>query len=153
MSAITGIWDFRAIAGNASASSCDGTATLTIWQPAAVSSAICCRVEFTSAVSVVVMDCTDTGAPPPTATACLPLPTMIWRDCRRGASGAGGVWGMPRLTVIGLLASSSCAKSSCANRVGRERLPGYLQRVDDVGRDHQQCEQDDQREHPDTDRN
>ena len=41
MSAITGICDLRAIAGNASASSWDGTATRTIWQPAAVSSAIC----------------------------------------------------------------------------------------------------------------
>ena len=68
MSAITGICDLRAIAGSASASSCDGTATRTIWQPAAVSSAICCRVALTSAVSVVVMDCTETGASPPTGT-------------------------------------------------------------------------------------
>jgi hypothetical protein len=52
-------------------------ATRTIWQPDAVSSAICCRVALTSAVTVVVIDCTDTGAPPPTGTACLPLPTMI----------------------------------------------------------------------------
>ena len=44
MSAITGICDLRAISGSASASSWDGTATRTIWQPAAVSSAICCRV-------------------------------------------------------------------------------------------------------------
>src|SRR6266516_2862870 len=105
MSAITGICDLRAIAGNASASSCDGTATRTIWQPAAVSSAICCRVALTSAVRVVVIDCTDTGAPPPTGTACLPLPTTICLETRRGASGAGGTSGMPRLTVIGLLAS------------------------------------------------
>ena len=68
MSAITGICDFRAIAGSASTSSCDGTATRTIWQPDAVSSAICCSVALTSAVSVVVIDCTDTGAPPPTGT-------------------------------------------------------------------------------------
>src|SRR6202035_1201932 len=39
MSAITGICDLRAICGSASASSCDGTATRTIWQPEAVSSA------------------------------------------------------------------------------------------------------------------
>ena len=58
MSAITGICDFLAIAGSASTSSCDGTATRTIWQPDAVSSAICCRVALTSAVSVVVIDCT-----------------------------------------------------------------------------------------------
>ncbi len=73
MSAITGSWDFFAIAGSASTSSWDGTATRTIWQPAAVSSAICCSVELMSAVSVVVIDCTLTGAPPPTATG----PTMI----------------------------------------------------------------------------
>lgn len=35
----------------------------TISQPAAVSSAICCRVAGTSAVSVLVMDCTEIGAP------------------------------------------------------------------------------------------
>ena len=43
-----------------------GTATRTMSQPAAVSSAICCSVALTSAVSVVVIDCTDTGASPPT---------------------------------------------------------------------------------------
>src|SRR5438045_5695791 len=69
MSAITGICDLRAIWARASASSWDGTATRTIWQPDAVSSAICWRVALTSAVNVVVMDCTDTGAPPPTGTA------------------------------------------------------------------------------------
>ncbi len=41
ISAITGICDFFAIVASASASSCDGTATRTIWHPAAVSSAIC----------------------------------------------------------------------------------------------------------------
>src|SRR5690349_14570897 len=97
MSAITGICDLRAIAGNASASSDEGTATRTIWQPDAVSSAICCSVAFTSAVNVVVIDCTDTGAPPPTGTG----PTMIWRDTRRGASSGAGAAGIPRFTTIG----------------------------------------------------
>src|SRR6201986_4308532 len=96
MSAITGICDFFAIAGSASASSWDGTATRTIWQPEAVSSAICCSVAFTSAVSVVVIDCTLTGAPPPTGTD----PTMIWRDCRRSASGGAGTCGIPRSVLI-----------------------------------------------------
>src|SRR3954452_17363766 len=96
MSAITAICDFLAIAGSASTSSWDGTATRTIWQPDAVSSAICCRVEFTSAVSVVVMDCTLPGAPPPTGTA----PTMRRRLCRRGASAGGGTAGMPRLMAV-----------------------------------------------------
>src|SRR3954469_7271371 len=96
MSAITGICDFLAIAGSASTSSCDGTATRTIWQPDAVSSAICWSVALTSAVSVVVIDCTLIGAPPPTGT----LPTMIWRLLRRGASGGGGTAGIPRLTAV-----------------------------------------------------
>ena len=73
MSAMTGICDLRAIAGSASASSWLGHATRTIWQPEAVSSAICCSVALTSAVSVVVMDCTEIGASPPTST----LPTRI----------------------------------------------------------------------------
>src|ERR671927_1270783 len=96
MSAITGICDFLAIAGSASTSSCDGTATRTIWQPAAVSSAICCSVALTSAVSVVVIDCTLIGVPPPTGTE----PTMICRLFRRGAGGGGGTAGMPRLTAV-----------------------------------------------------
>src|SRR5919205_1954592 len=96
MSAITGICDLRAIAGSASTSSCDGTATRTIWQPDAVSSAICWRVALTSAVRVVVIDWTDTGAPPPTGTE----PTMTWRLTRRGASGGGGAVGIPRLMAV-----------------------------------------------------
>ncbi len=61
MSAITGIFDFFAIAGSASASSALGQATRTMSQPAAVNSAICCSVELTSAVTVVVIDCTEIG--------------------------------------------------------------------------------------------
>src|SRR5690349_2819662 len=105
MSAMTGICDLRAISGSASASSWDGTATRTISQPVAVSSAICCSVALTSAVRVVVMDWTDTGAPPPTGTACLPLPTMIWRDLRRAATGCAGSPGMPRSVDIVFIAS------------------------------------------------
>src|SRR5689334_24976922 len=95
MSAMTGIWLCLAISGSASASSCDGQATRTMSQPVAVSSAICCRVALTSAVNVVVIDCTDTGASPPTATE----PTLIWRDLRRGDRTGGGGAGIPRLTV------------------------------------------------------
>src|SRR6266513_6387823 len=105
MSAITGICDLRAISGSAAASSWDGTATRTIWQPVAVSSAICCSVALTPAVRVVVIDWTDTGAPPPTGTACLPLPTMIWRGLRRDASGSRAGWGIPRSIVMTLVAS------------------------------------------------
>src|SRR5437763_10638158 len=132
MSAMTGICDLRAIAGSASTSSWDGTATRTIWQPAAVSSAICCRVAFTSAVSVVVMDCTDTGAPPPTGT----VPTRICRLARRGASGgagSAGTAGMPRFTAV-------------------NGSPGYRDRVDDVGRDGEQHEHAEHGDHGQRDR-
>src|SRR5215472_3512604 len=121
MSAMTGICDLRAICGSASASSWEGTATRTIWQPVAVSSAICCRVAFTSAVSVVVIDWTDTGAPPPTGTACLPLPTMICLDTRSAASGGAGTSGMPRSIVMTLVASLD-----------------DVNRIDEVGHDHEQ---------------
>src|ERR1700722_5630022 len=91
MSAITGIWLCLAISRSASASSCRGHATLTMSQPVAVSSAICCSVALTSCVLVVVIDCTATGWSLPMPTA----PTMSWRVLRRGASvGAGGA-GIP----------------------------------------------------------
>src|SRR4051812_18686809 len=94
MSAITGICDFFAIAGNASASSCDGHATRTMSQPAAVSSAICCNVALMSAVTVVVIDCTEMGNSLPTPTE----PTFSWRVLRRSASTGGGSDGMPSST-------------------------------------------------------
>src|SRR6266704_3206800 len=125
----------RAMSGTASASSCDGTATRTIWQPVAVSSAICCSVAFTSAVTVVVIDWTETAAPPPTGTACFPLPTTIWRDLRRGASGSGGSCGRPRSTVMEMIASLH-----------------DMNRIEDVSRDEKQPEPDEQREDPDADR-
>jgi hypothetical protein len=96
MSATTGICDLRAITGNASASSWLGTATRTIWHPLAVNSAICCNVASTSAVGVVVIDCTDTGASPPTNTP----PTLICRDTRRTANGRAGTSGTPRSTAV-----------------------------------------------------
>ena len=45
-----------AMIGSASASSALGTATLTMSQPAAVSSAICCSVPLMSVVLVLVID-------------------------------------------------------------------------------------------------
>ena len=65
MSAITGIRDCWAMIGSASASLSVGQATRTMSQPAAVSSAICCSVAPMLCVFVVVIDWTDTGAPPP----------------------------------------------------------------------------------------
>src|SRR5687767_5735594 len=96
MSAITGICDFRAMIGSASASSADGQATRTMSQPDAVSSAICCRVALMSVVGVVVMDCTLMGESDPTPTE----PTLICRVLRRGARTGGGAEGIPRLTEV-----------------------------------------------------
>ena len=66
-------------------------------QPVAVSSAICCSVALMSEVSVVVIDCTLTGASPPTKT----LPTLILRVGRRGARVGGGIAGRPRSILMG----------------------------------------------------
>src|ERR1051326_7601449 len=55
----------RRISLSATAASTFGTATRTISQPARIISRICPTVPSTSAVSVFVMDCTETGAPPP----------------------------------------------------------------------------------------
>ena len=98
MSAITGIGDFFAMAGSASASSLRGQATRTMSQPAAVSSAICWSVAFTSWVGVMVIDCTVIGASPPTAMS----PSLTLRVFRRGARTGGGslMRGMPRLTEV-----------------------------------------------------
>src|ERR1700733_9102413 len=155
ISAITGICDFRAICGSASASSCDGTATRTIWQPAAVSSAICCRVAFTSAVTVVVIDCTETGAPPPTGTACFPLPTMTWRDLRRGATGSAAGTGMPRSIVMIVIASLVLASLLFSSLVFASLVfasLGDMNGIDQVRHYHQQAKPYYQGEYSDTHR-
>src|SRR5919205_2091559 len=150
MSAITGICDCRAICGSASASSVSGTATRTIWQPAAVSSAICCSVALTSAVFVVHIDCTLTGDSLPTPT----LPTCSCRVFRRGASTGGGDAGMPRLAGVAMRSSIHRSPSprarSRAAVPGVRSLPRRLQaglerdRVDDVGDDQQPRHQQEQ---------
>src|SRR5690606_6652763 len=134
MSAITGMGDLRAIFGSAAASSALGTATRTIWQPAAVSSAICRRVASTSAVGVVVIDCTDTGASPPTGT----VPTISCLLRRRFAS-CGGTVGIPSATVL----ISPRRPVRC--RGGQVRS-GQPHRVDDIGG---QGEQEEPAQHQD----
>jgi hypothetical protein len=52
-------------------------------------------VDATSAVSVLVIDCTTTGALPPTATP----PTCTCRVCRRGAGAEAR--GVARQVVVG----------------------------------------------------
>ena len=57
--------------GTAAAASSRSTVMRTISEPARASAATCLTVPSTSAVSVLVIDCTTIGAPPPTFT----LPT------------------------------------------------------------------------------
>src|SRR5450755_1323574 len=58
--------------GTAAAASSRSTVIRTSSEPARAKAAICSTVPAISAVSVLVIDCTTIGAPPPTAT----LPTM-----------------------------------------------------------------------------
>src|SRR3977135_1829531 len=60
------------ICGTAAAASSRSTVIRTSSEPARARAATCSTVPATSAVSVLVIDCTTIGAPPPTAT----LPTM-----------------------------------------------------------------------------
>src|ERR1700739_1539040 len=54
--------------GTAAAASSLFTVMRTSSDPARANAATCCTVEGTSAVSVLVIDCTPTGAPEPTPT-------------------------------------------------------------------------------------
>src|SRR5665213_3973325 len=76
MSAITGIGDCSTIVFSASMSFSRGTATRTMSAPAAATVWICSIVAARFAVSVLVIVCTATGAPPPIGTP----PTWIWRS-------------------------------------------------------------------------
>src|SRR3546814_7481153 len=75
------IASFSTMRGTAAADSGLLTVTRTSSEPARHRSATCFTVEATSAVSVLVIDCTTTGASPPTATP----PMRTWRVFRRGA--------------------------------------------------------------------
>src|SRR5439155_1993262 len=72
MSATIGTCVFLRISRIAAAASSSGTAIRTISHPASTISSIWRIVASTSVVSVFVIDCTATGAPPPIAT----LPTI-----------------------------------------------------------------------------
>src|SRR5712692_1215674 len=69
------------ISGTAAAASGTFTVTRTSSDPACASSKHCIAVEATSAVSVLVMDCTTMGAPPPTCTCPTFTPTVLCRVC------------------------------------------------------------------------
>jgi hypothetical protein len=66
------------IFGTAAALSSRSTVMRTISEPARCSAATCATVASISAVSVLVIDCTTTGAPPPTITP----PTSTPTECR-----------------------------------------------------------------------
>src|SRR3982751_1046941 len=68
----------RLISGTAAAASGRLTVTRTSSDPAAASSMHCSAVARASAVSVIVIDCTTTGAPPPTWTCPTFTPTVLW---------------------------------------------------------------------------
>src|ERR1700751_1960931 len=66
------------ISGTASAASGRFTVTRTISEPASASSMHCCAVAAAFAVSVIVIDWTTTGAPPPTWTVPTRTPIVLW---------------------------------------------------------------------------
>src|SRR3979409_2340645 len=82
------------ICGTAAAASSRSTVIRTSSEPARAKAAICATVPATSAVSVLVIDCTTIGTLPPTAT----LPTMTWVVLRRALGPAtsfcGGLMGL-----------------------------------------------------------
>src|ERR1700735_2532389 len=67
------------ISGTAAAASGIFTVMRTSSEPACASSRHCCAVEAMSTVSVLVMDCTTTGAPPPTWILPTFTPTVLCR--------------------------------------------------------------------------
>ena len=73
------------IAGTAAAASGVFTVMRTISEPARASSLTWMAVPITSAVSVLVIDCTTTGASPPTITLRAPCCTSTPRLARRGS--------------------------------------------------------------------
>src|SRR5450631_2807908 len=82
------------ICGTAAAASSRSTVIRTSSEPARANAATCSTVPATSAVSVLVIDCTTIGAPPPTAI----LPTMTWvvlcRAWGPATSSEGGLMGL-----------------------------------------------------------
>jgi hypothetical protein len=74
--------------GTAAAASSRSTVTRTISEPAVASAATCATVASMSAVSVLVIDCTTTGAPPPTVTEPTLTAIQSWRSIRPGGHSA-----------------------------------------------------------------
>src|SRR5690242_8062644 len=104
--------------GTAAAAAGVFTVMRTISEPARASSAICLAVLAGSSVSVLVIDCTTMGAPPPTITFPTRTPTLR----RRGAGPVGrGGWGTESLIDVGLGGRAALAAAMHKNttREGR----------------------------------
>ncbi len=86
MSAMRGIAVSGLMVAMAAAASPSGTATRTSWQPHRSRRRICSTVAMASRVSVLVIDCTTTGAPPPTVTPPMSMGFDILRLITAGSS-------------------------------------------------------------------
>ena len=122
MSAMTGICDLlRDLGQRVGVVLADGTATRTMSQPAAVSSAICCRVALTSEVSVVAIDCTEIRR----VAADGDRADLIWRRlARRGEHGrvlglTGGADGHAKRSMLRW--SHAPLSASAGGRAGGDR--------------------------------
>src|SRR5215470_10213707 len=73
--------------GTAAAASSRSTVMRTISDPARANAATCWAVDSTSAVSVLVIDWTTIGAPPPTVTLPTWTGTVLWRSSGAAISG------------------------------------------------------------------
>src|SRR5579871_5445187 len=80
------------ISGTAAAASGTFTVQRTISEPASDSSIVCLNVDSISAVSVLVIDCTTIGAPPPTLTWPTFTPYVFRRGCREAAASNPLIW-------------------------------------------------------------
>src|SRR5215831_1604229 len=104
----------RLISGTAAAASGTLTVHLTISDPASASSTVCRNVASTSAVSVLVIDWTTIGAPPPTRTCATCTPYVL----RRGRPAS--VPSVPAICVSILIYFSSQPPISSAGARGSE---------------------------------
>src|SRR5438046_364079 len=80
------------ISGIAAAASGTLTVQRTISEPASASPRVCLSVAATSAVSVLVMDWTTMGAPPPTRTCPTFTPYVLRRGWREPVASKPAIW-------------------------------------------------------------
>src|SRR5881628_2077102 len=80
------------ISGTAAAASGTLTVQRTISEPASASSKVCLSVATISAVSVLVMDWTTMGAPPPTRTCPTFTPYVLRRGWREPITSKPAIW-------------------------------------------------------------